>query len=217
MAQHRERIERWLTGDDETRPLRLSKIHTLLVRDHELQASYGALRRFAMQELAWRKPPCTVRVDDPPPGQETQVDFGKMGLLVDVETGRRRTLWALVVTLSFSRYLFVWPTFRQTTEAVCEGLDRAWMFFGAMTTSMIPDNTKAMIKDPDALSPTLVASFLDYVQARGIFVDPARVRSPKDKPRVENQVPYVRESWFDGETFAGLDDARHRARSPSTS
>jgi transposase len=211
VAQHRERIERWLAGDDETRPLRLSKIHTLLVRDHELQASYGTLRRFAMQELAWRKPPCTVRVDDPPPGQETQVDFGKMGLLVDVETGRRRTLWALVVTLSFSRYLFVWPTFRQTTEAVCEGLDRAWMFFGAMTTSMIPDNTKAMIKDPDALSPTLVSSFLDYVQARGIFVDPARVRSPKDKPRVENQVPYVRESWFDGETFAGLDDARQSA------
>jgi hypothetical protein len=57
-----------------------------------------------------------------------------------------------------------------------------------------------------------VASFLDYVQARGIFVDPARVRSPKDKARVENQVPYVRESWFDGESFpGGLDDARRSA------
>jgi hypothetical protein len=44
-----------------------------------------------------------------------------------------------------------------------------------------------------------------------LFVDPARVRSPKDKPRVENQVPYVRESWFDCETFASLDDARESA------
>jgi transposase len=211
VTRHRERIERWLAGDRETRPLRLSKIHTLLVRDHELSASYGTLRRFAMQELAWRKRPSTVRVDDPPPGQEAQVDFGKMGMLLDAETGRRRTLWALIVTLSFSRYQFVWPTFRQTTEAVCEGLDRAWLFFGAIVATMIPDNTKAMIKDPDALSPTLVASFLDYVQARGLFVDPARVRSPKDKPRVENQVPFVRESWFDGETFAGLDDARPSA------
>lgn len=212
VTRHRERIEHWLAGDRETRPLRLSKIHTLLVRDHELTASYGTLRRFAMHELGWRKKPSTVRVDDPPPGQEVQVDFGKMGLLLDAETGRRRTLWALVVTLSFSRYQFVWPTFRQTTEAVCEGLDRAWIFFGAMPATMIPDNTKAMIKDPDALSPTLVASFLDYVQARGIFVDPARVRSPKDKPRVENQVPFVRESWFDGETFdGGLPDARASA------
>src|SRR5260370_619926 len=212
VAQHRERIERWLAGHKETRPLRLTKDHTLLVRDHALQTSYGTLRRFAMYELGWRKKQCTVRVDDPPPGQEAQVNFGKMGILLDTETGRRRTLWALIVTLSFSRYQFVWPTFLQTTEVVCDALDRAWLFFGSMAISIIPDNTKAMIKDPDALSPTLVAAFLDYVQARKLFVDPARVRSPKDKPRVENQVPYVRESWFDGETFANLDDARQSAQ-----
>jgi hypothetical protein len=52
---------------------------------------------------------------------------------------------------------------------------------------------------------------MDYVQARGIFVDPARVRSPKDKPRVENQVPYVRENWFAGEKFVDLADARRSA------
>jgi hypothetical protein len=211
VAQHRERIERWLAGDKDTRPLRLSKIHTLLARDHDLHASYGTLRRFAMQELGWHKKASTVRLEDAPPGQEAQVDFGKMGLLLDPETGKRRTLWALIITLSFSRYQFVWPTFLQTTEAVCEGLDRAWKFFGAMVATMIPDNTKAMIKDPDALSPTLVAAFLDYAQTRGLFVDPARVRSPKDKPRVENQVPFVRESWFDGETFTDLEDARRSA------
>ena len=211
VAQHRARIESWLAGNAETRPLRLTKIHTLLVRDHGLRASYDTLWRYAQQELGWHKKPSTVRVDDPPPGQEAQVDFGRMGLLHDPETGRRRTLWALIVTLSFSRYQFVWPTFRQTTEVVCEALDRAWMFFGAMPTSIIPDNTKAMIDEPDALSATLVAAFLDYVQARGLFVDPARVRTPKDKPRVENQVPYVRESWFDGETFTDVDDARASA------
>ncbi|MBK8943146.1 MAG: transposase family protein [Polyangiaceae bacterium] len=110
-----------------------------------------------------------------------------MGLMLDPETGRKRRLWVLVVTLSFSRLQFVWPTFRQTTEAVCEGLDRAWQFFGAMPASIIPDNTKAMIRRPDALDARLVDAFLDYVQARGLFVDPARVRSPRDKPRVENR------------------------------
>ncbi len=105
----------------------------------------------------------------------------------------------------------MWPTFVQTTAAVCEGLDRAWWFFDAMSKTIVPDNTRAIVKEPKALAPTLVAAFLDYVQARGIFVDPARIRSPKDKPRVENQVPYVRESWFDGETFTDLDDARRSA------
>ena len=211
VAQHRARIESWLKGDEATRPLRLTKVHTLLVRDHGLSASYDTLWRYAQQELGWRKKASTVRVDDPPAGQEAQVDFGRMGLMRDSETGRQRTLWVLIITLSLSRYQFIWPTFRQTTEEVCTGLDRAWMFFGAMVMSIIPDNTKAMIQDPDALSPTLVPAFLDYVQARGLFVDPARVRTPKDKPRVENQVPFVRESWFDGETFTGLDDARRSA------
>ena len=211
VARHRPLIERWLAGDDETRPLRLTKIHTLLVRDHDLRASYDTLWRFAHEELSWREKPSTVRIDDAPPGMEAQVDFGKMGLILDEETGKKRVLWVLVITLVYSRYQFVFPTFRQTTEVVCEGLDRAWMFFGGIIKTLIPDNTKAMILDPDALAPTLTPAFLDYAQGRGMFVDPARVRSPKDKPRVENQVAYVRESWFDGEQFTGLAHARESA------
>lgn len=207
VAAHKDRIAEWLGRQ---RPLRLTKVHTLLCREG-VAASYDTLRRFAAQELGWGKRAPTILLEDPPPGQEAQVDFGKMGMIVDPEVGRARTLWALIITLAFSRYQFVWPTFVQTTAAVCEGLDRAWWFFDAMSKTIVPDNTRAMIKEPKALAPTLVAAFLDYVQARGIFVDPARIRSPKDKPRVENQVSYVRESWFDGETFTDLDDARRSA------
>jgi transposase len=211
VAQHQERIAKWLEGGNGVRPLRLSKVHTLLVREHDLRASYDTLWRYAKRELGFHKKAPTVRLEDPPAGQEAQADFGKMGLIEDAETGARRVLWALIITLCFSRFQFVWPTFRQTTEAVCEGLDRAWQFFGGMVGVLIPDNTRAMIKDPDALAPALTASFLDYVQARGLFVDPARIRSPKDKARVENQVPYVRESWFDGEAFRRLEEARQSA------
>lgn len=207
VARHREKIAEWL---GRKRPLRLRKIHTLLVRDG-LTASYATLRRYAMVELGWSKKQPTILLEDPPPAQEAQVDFGEMGTIIDAETGKRRKLWALIVTLSFSRHMFVWPSFAQTTEAVCDALDRAWRFFGGMPHTIIPDNMKAMIRTPDSLSPVLVDAFLDYVQARGFFVDPARIRSPKDKPRVENQVAYVRESWFDGETFTGLEDARASA------
>ncbi len=124
---------------------------------------------------------------------------------------KRRVLWALLITLVDSRYQFFGPTFRQTTEAVCEGLDRAWLFFGGIIRMRIPDNTKAMILKPEALGSTLVPSFLDYAQRRGIFVDPARIRSPKDKLRVENQVTHVHESGFDGEPFTGLSHARSSA------
>jgi hypothetical protein len=52
-----------------------------------------------------------------------------------------------------------------------------------------------MITTADATSPRVNDAFADYAQARGLFVDAARVRRPQDKPRVENQVAFVRKSW----------------------
>ncbi len=209
LAEHRDRIKEWVT---QKKPLRLTKVHVLLERDHSVHVSYATLRRFAIDELGWgmRKP--TVLIADAPAGEEAQVDFGLMDTMYDPETGRSRRLYALVVTLCFSRYQFVWPTWEQTTVAVCEGLDEAWRFFGGTVARIIPDNASSMVSRADPLSPTIVEAFADYAQARGLFIDAARVRSPKDKGRVENQVPYVRESWFAGEQFADLYAARTAAR-----
>src|SRR5579863_6675583 len=186
LVRHKDRIAAWLGAE---RPLRLRKVHILLERDG-VSVTYPTLRRFAMRELGWGKPTATVLLDDPPPAQEAQVDFAQMGFVLDPDTGKRRSLWVLIVTLSFSRHMFVWPTFRQTTEAVCEGLDAAWALFGGMPHTIVPDNTKAMIHQPDALGARMTEAFADYLQARGLFCDPARVRRPKDKPRVERQVQY---------------------------
>lgn len=55
--------------------------------------------------------------------------------------------------------------------------------------------------------------WLDYAQARGFGTDPARVRHPKDKPRVERTVQYLRENFFRGESFVDLADAQRRVES----
>jgi hypothetical protein len=176
-----------------------------------VEVTYATLRRFAIDELGWHKPKPTMRIDDPPPGDEAQIDFALMGTIDDPETGRRRKLWVLLVTLSFSRYMFVWPTFEQTTEAVIDGLEAAWRFFGGVARRVVPDNTKAIVITPDRTAPRLQEAFAEYAQTRGFFVDPARVRKPRDKARVENQVEYVRHGWFAGEHFLGLADAREDA------
>jgi hypothetical protein len=98
-----------------------------------IAVGYTTLRRFAHRELDWHKRLPTVRLDDPPPGLEAQVNFGLMGMVTDVE-GRPRKLWVLIVTLSSSRYMYVYPTFTQTTEDVCAGLDAAWRFFDGLPT-----------------------------------------------------------------------------------
>jgi transposase len=202
----RTRIEAWLTAE---RPLRLIRIHELLAREG-VKVSYSTLRRYVQRELGFGGRRVTVRLADTPPGEEAQVDFGHVGWIVDV-TGKRRKLWALIVTLSFSRYMFVWPTLTQTVSDVCEGLDEAWGFFGGIPRRLILDNASSMVTVPSAQEPVLQRSFQEYAQARGILVDPARVRRPQDKGRVENAVPYVRERWCDGERFLDLSDARRSA------
>ena len=61
------------------------------------------------------------------------------------------------------------------------------------------------------MNPRFTAGWLDYAQHCGFVTDAARVRSPKDKPRVERTVQYVRGNFFAGEDFAGLADAQARA------
>jgi hypothetical protein len=89
LSAHREHIERWLQHDE----LKLSKVHVLRKRQ-AVDVSYATLRRYVMDELAFGLRTPTVRLDDPPPGEEAQIDFGLMGLMRDRVTDRTRKLWA---------------------------------------------------------------------------------------------------------------------------
>ena len=66
-----------------------------------------------------------------------------------------------------------------------DGFEAAWAFFGGVFAVVIPDNMKAIVDKADAIDPKLNDAFREYAQARGFAVDPARIRSPRDKPRVE--------------------------------
>ena len=153
----------------------------------------------------------TVRVVDGEPGDELQVDFGRLGFLVDPDSGRRRVVHGLVFTACYSRHCFVWLTHRQTTADVIDGFEAAWRFFGGVFRTVIPDNLSAVVDAADPLAPRLNQAFVEYAQARGFRVDPARVRRPQDKPRVERTVLFVQRSFFAGETFVDLADAQRRA------
>lgn len=110
-----------------------------------------------------------------------------------------------------SRHSCVWLSFRQTVEDVIDGFEARWGFYGGVFKVVIPDNLKAIVDQADPASPRINPAFLEYAQARGFVVDPARVRRPQDKLRVERTVAYARDSMWAGEDFAGLADAQRRA------
>lgn len=204
---HRDQLEKWLDKDG----LTVVKAHELLERQGVVVPE-RTLYRYALEELGigGSVRSSTVRVADGEPGDELQVDFGKLGRICDPETGRQRDCWALVFTPVLSRFSFVWLTHRQTIDDVIAGFEAAWAFFGGVFATVIPDNMKTVVDQANPLEPRLNQAFVEYAQARGFVIDPARVRSPQDKPRVERVVPFVRNSFFAGEVFVDLADAQRR-------
>jgi hypothetical protein len=202
----RSTIERGLKSG-----LRLTKIRKLL-RRQKVEIPYPTLHRFAVLELGFGRTASTIPVLDGEAGQEVQVDTGWVGwLTLPGIPVRRRRFRAWIFTAVRSRYRFVYPTFEETTARAIEACEAAWAFFGGIFHVLIPDNTKAIILDPDALAPRVTPAFLEYVQARHFHIDAARVRHARDKARVERAVPGVRDDCFAGEVLTTVEDARELA------
>ena len=206
LVAHHDEIKAWLD-----KGLTVVKCHDLLTRQGVVVPE-RTLHRYALEVCGHRRgrgP--TVRVADGRPGDECQIDFGRMGSLHDPVADRVRAAYVLVFTACFSRHCFVWVSFSQTTEAVIEGCEAAWAFFDGVFATVIPDNLSAIVDKASPTEPRLNQAFVEYAQSRGFLIDPARVRRPQDKPRVERVVPYVRSSYFAGERFVDRDEAQRRA------
>lgn len=206
LAPYREQIARWLREDR----LQLTRVQELLGQ-REVRVTYTTLRRFVQDAGLGKVPRTTVRMADTAPGDVAEMDFGRFGALVDPHTGQRIIVWALVVVLAYSRHGFVWPLVQQTLEAVIEGLEATWRFFGGIPQRLVLDNFPAAVAGPDPLAPRPTREFLEYSQARGFLVDAARIRHPQDKPHVERGIRYVRERFWKGGTFRDLADVRDQA------
>jgi len=207
LAARKEQVTAWVSDG-----LTLVKIGELLERSGTA-VPYRTLARFAAGECGYSssssRRKVTVPVSDGKPGEEVQVDFGYLGMIA--EDGRRRKLHALVFTAVLSRYCFVFLTFSQTTEAVIAGCEAAWVFFGGMFRVLVPDNLAPVVSKADRLDPRFNRQWLEYMQARGLACDPARVASPQDKGRVEAGVKFAQRSFFAGEEFEGIAHAQRRA------
>jgi transposase len=208
LVEQHSQIETWL----KTERLTVVKVGELLGR-RGIVVPERTLHRYALEvcDVGRGRRGVTVRVNDGKPGDELQLDFGRLGLLQDPDSGRQRVCQGLIFTPVVSRYTFVRCSFRQTVEDVVAGCEAAWEFYDGVFGTIIPDNLKAIVDGADSTDPRLNQAFTEYAQHRGFLIDPARVRSPQDKPRVERAVPFVRNSFFAGESFIDLADAQRRA------
>jgi transposase len=181
-------------------------IHQRLRDEHGLAASVASFRRWVAANLPEEAQRAQVRVlgETPPPGHEAQVDYGKLGMWTDPATGRRVTVWAFVMVLSCSRHLFVRPVIRVDQQAWSEAHVEAFAFFGGVPERIVPDNLATGVERADLYDPKINRAYAELAEHYGVLVDPARVRKPRDKARVERPMPYVRDSFWRGREFTSL-------------
>lgn len=174
-------------------PLKPKTAYDVLCLRHGVKASYSTFKRFMRTlapELSGRRTTCRFEVD---PGAEIQLDYGKVGRIVDPSTGRQRDVYAFIGTLSHCRYKFVEFVYTQDQTSFVGSHTRMFAFFGGSARCLLVDNLKSGVVKADRYDPILNPLFRDMAAHFGTFVDTARVRSPKDKGKVERIVPLARE------------------------
>ena len=168
----------------------------------EFACSESAVKRFVarlQREVGVTAADVVIRVETGP-GEVAQVDFGYVGKLYDAATGLRRKTWAFVMTLGFSRRMFVRLVHDQRVETWLHCHILAFEHFGGVPAVVVPDNLKAAVVrcafavDADVDS-TLNRSYLELARYYGFLVDPAPPRSPEKKGKVEAGVKYVKSSF----------------------
>jgi transposase len=180
LEPYREQITTWLQDEH----LQVTRVQELLGH-RGVHVPYSTLERFVghlgLKPRGRRGD--TVRMAPTPPGEVAEMDFERLGLLRNPETGRPQWIWGLSITLTYSRHSFLWPLVHQTVEATIEGLERAWAFFQGCPKRLVLDNFPAAVAGPDALNPRPTRAFVEYSQAHGFCWTRPAYGSPGTNPR----------------------------------
>ena len=190
--------------------IRGTVIHQALVNRFGYSGSYDAVRRFVKRHAI-----CAVKATVPlyfEAGEAAQVDFGQGPKIVDVDTGELVKTWIFVMTLCFSRHMYVEFIRNQRVETWLGCHSRAFEFFGGVPSKVIIDNAKCAITKACFHDPEVQRSYGDCAQGYGFIIAPCPPREPQMKGRVESSVKYVKGSFVPLRTFQSLSDANQQAK-----
>ena len=148
----------------------------------------------------------TVRFETPP-GEQAQCDWAEVGRYPQPD-GTAIKVYAFVMILCYSRYLYIEFTRSMALSTLIRCHQNAFAFFGGWTKRILYGNMRQVVVGPNRTN----ARFLDFSRHYGFEAKRCRPYRPRTKGKVERTVGYVRTSFLNGRTFAGLDDLNSQGR-----
>jgi transposase len=178
-----------------------------LVSQHGFRGGYASVKRFARKQRGVQRPEERVVIETPP-GREAQVDYGEGPMVRHPETGKYRRTRLFVMTLGFSRKsvrLLVWTS---SSRVWAELHEQAFRRLGGATATVVLDNLREGVLQPDVYDPQLNPLYRDVLAHYGATALPCRVRDPDRKGKVESGVNYAQRTLH-GLRFETLEAAQH--------
>jgi transposase len=151
-------------------------------------------RRLRAEEAA------TVRFETPP-GKQLQVDFGERFVTI---AGERQKVFLCVITLGYSRRIFVRAYKDERQANWLDALEGAFAHFGGVPEDVLVDNARALVTEHNVETREVRFSerfrrFAEYWKFRPRACAPYRART---KGKDERSVGYVKRNAIAGRDFA---------------
>jgi transposase len=143
------------------------------------------------------------------PADQAQVDWAHFG---QVAVGRaRRTLSCFVMTLSYSRALYLEFFFDQTMENFLRGHVHAFQAWGGQPRVILYDNLRSAVLERRGDQIHFHPRLMELCAHYHFVARPCQVRAGNQKGRVERAIRYVRDSFWAGRPFTTLAECNRQA------
>jgi hypothetical protein len=119
-------------------------------------------------------------------GEKLFVDYSGLTVpWIDKATGEINHAQIFVAVLGASNYTFIEATADQSLLSWVNSHVHAFEFFNGVTVCLIPDNLRSGVTKSHLYDPDVNRTYQDLADHYDVAVVPARVRTPKDKSKVE--------------------------------
>ena len=173
------------------------------------QGGWSQLRAFVHPYREARQQVATVRFETEP-GEQAQVDWAHFGYIE--HHGRRRRLYAFVMTLGWSRASYLEFTVSADAAWWLRCHVHAFRYFGGVPRQVLHDNLKTAVLDREADGRIIWnVRYMDFADYYGFSPRACRPYRAQTKGKVESGVRYVRGNFWPGLKFVDLADLNRQA------
>jgi len=179
------------------------------IRRQGYQGGRSLVKTFVQPYREARRQEATVRYETAP-GEQAQVDWAHFGFIE--HHGRRRRLYAFMMTLGWSRASYLEFTVSADAAWWLRCHVHAFHYFGGVPGVVLHDNVKTAVLEREA-DGTIHWNprYLDFADYYGFSPRACRPYRAQTKGKVESGIRYVRGNFWPGLRFVDLADLNRQA------